>query len=114
VDPEERAPEESPVVHDLKDIHAKNHRGLELAIDGNGKPGELLISLVRNTGSARTEEELSHTLKYAPAKARYQIPWPEFISVKSPGRSPLGFDGLRIDGTRADGSMITMEDVSLF
>ena len=53
--------------------HAQAHRGLQLAINGNGKPGELLISLVRNTGSVKTEEEFSHTLKYGPTNHCYRI-----------------------------------------
>ena len=94
--------------------HAKAHRGLELSVDGNGRPGELLIGLLRNTGSAKTEEELLHTLRYGPTRSAYRIPWSEFIDVKNPGRSPLGFDGLRIDGARDDGSAVTLGDMTLF
>jgi hypothetical protein len=94
--------------------HGKTHRGLNLAIDGNGKPGEILISLVRNSGSTTTEEEFIHTLRYGPAKAHYRIAWSGFISAQNPGKSPLGFDGLRIDGTRDDGSTITFADVAFF
>jgi hypothetical protein len=94
--------------------HAKAHRGLELTIDGHGTPGELLINLVRNTGSLKTEEEFSHTLKYGPTKHGYRISWPEFIDAKTRGESPPRFDGLRIDGLRDDGSAITLGDIGFF
>jgi dienelactone hydrolase len=94
--------------------HATTHRGLELAIDGHGKPGEILVSLVRNAGSARTEVEFSHALRYGPAEARYRIAWSAFTSPTNPGQSPLKFDGLRIDGARDDGSTLALAEVALF
>jgi hypothetical protein len=94
--------------------HARNRQGLELAIDGNGRPGKLLVSLVQDTGSTKTEKEFSRSLEYGPAKGRYQIPWSQFTRAKNPGESPLGFDGLRIDGVRDDGATITVEEMSLY
>lgn len=94
--------------------HAKARQGLELVIDGRGKPGELRVSLVRDTGAVHSEEEFAHTLQYGPTKERYRIPWPEFTSAKSPGKPLLGFDGLRMDGARDDGSAITIDNIAFF
>jgi len=85
-----------------------------VTIDGHGKPGELVISLGRNMGAPRVEVEFSRTVKYGLSKDRYQILWSEFTSVKHPGKSAMGFDGLRIEGSRDDGSSITIANIAFF
>ncbi len=94
--------------------HAPSYQGLEFEIDGNGNEGELLIALARNTGSVKSEQEFSCTLKYDSTKKRYQIAWRQFTSAKYPGTTPIPFDGLRIDGRRSDGSTIVLSNVSFF
>jgi hypothetical protein len=94
--------------------HAPLHRGLEFEIDGKGREGELLIALARNTGSVKSEQEFCYTLKYDSTRKRYQVAWRQFTSAKSPGTTPIPFDGLRIDGRRSDGSAILLSDVSFF
>jgi len=92
---------------------AKSHRGLKLEIDGRGKKGVLTVSLVKDFGAASRQREYTATVEYQDALGTYELPWKSFIPP--PGTSAadelLGFDSLRIDGERPDGSPLLVKSI---
>ena len=83
-------------------------RGLEFRLDGAGQAGSLAISLVRNFGAVH-QIEFSTTLNYGPRAGTYDLPWDAF---KNPTTSALfSFESLRIDGSRPDGSPLTIHSI---
>jgi hypothetical protein len=83
-------------------------RGLVLALDGNGRPGKLVVSLVRNFGAVH-QVEFSAPIDYAAAAGTYELPWAAFKNSAATDLFP--FESLRLDGARPDGSPLTVRSI---
>ena len=96
----------------LASASAPKHPGLSFEIDGNGAPGELKVTLVRNFNtSLKKEEVFAHTIKYEKGAGRYDIPWADFVNAGGAGSSLFPFDTLKIEGVRKDGSQLTISSI---
>lgn len=94
---------------------AATHRGLEFTIDGLGKSGSLTIALVHDTGAVHSERALTCVVDYESKQKTYRIEWERFIPDKpADPRSPGGFDGLRLSGSRPEGSPLAIDAISFF
>jgi hypothetical protein len=92
---------------------AKTHRGLKLEIDGRGTAGVLSVSLVRDFGAASRQREYTATVPYQPGLGAYELPWASFkaSSGVSADNELFGFDTLRLDGERPDGSPLLVKSI---
>jgi len=87
---------------------AKIHQGLKIGLNGNGKSGVLIVTLVRNFGAVH-QKEFSATIQYGATSAFYGLPWTSF---KGPaGEALFPFESLRLDGQRPDGSPVSIEPI---
>ena len=92
---------------------AKSHRGLKLEIDGRGKAGVLTVSLVRDFGAASRQREYTATVEYQDGLGAYELPWESFKAPPdvSAADEVTGFDSLRLDGERPDGSPLLVKSI---
>jgi len=92
---------------------AKSHRGLKLEIDGRGKAGSLTVALVRNFGAASRQREYMATVEYQDGLGTYELPWESFKAPLdvSAADEVTGFDSLRLDGERPDGSPLLVRSI---
>lgn len=92
---------------------AKTNRGLKLEIDGRGNKGVLTVSLVRDFGAASRQRDYTATVEYQDGFGAYELPWASFIAPPSgPAADELpGFDSLRLDGERPDGSPLLVKSI---
>lgn len=94
---------------------AAAHRGLEFTIDGRGMAGRIVITLLHDAGAVHTEREFSCAVDYEPGRKAYRIDWEHFAPDTRAGpRSPYGFDGLRLSGTRPEGSPLAIDAILFF
>ena len=93
---------------------ASAHQGIRVCVHGNGQPGKLEITLVRDTNSL-DERRYSAAIHYGESST-HDIPWSTFqLATKNVTAPPMPcpFDGLIISGTRESGTPITVESASL-
>jgi hypothetical protein len=91
----------------------KNYQGIELEVTGNGSPGKLKLSLVKN--SCSTEEVKWETvIEYAAGVSIHKMIWDDFESNNPGNKELLSVDGLMLEGKRQDGSLITINNIKLF
>lgn len=94
---------------------AAAHRGLEFTIDGRAAAGRLTIAILHDAGAVHTERQFSCAIDYEPGRKAYRIEWEQFVPDNPAGPvSPLGFDGLRLSGTRPEGSPLAIDAISFF
>lgn len=94
---------------------ALRKQGLALRVHGNGQPGKLKVSLVRDTNSL-DERAYAAEIAYAAGASEHRIPWSQFkLATKNATGPPMPcpFDGLLLSGTREDGTALTVESVAL-
>ncbi len=94
---------------------ARDSRGLEVRIHGNGHAGRLQITLLRDCNSL-DQCAYAATIEYGPGTSEHEIPWRGFrLRAKSAGRAPKPrpFDGLLLAGERTSGTPITIERLAL-
>jgi hypothetical protein len=87
---------------------ARQRRGLRLEVDGNGQPGELTVILVKNFGTIKMQKEYPFKLKYGEKNQEFQIAWAQFGDSLLAGNDPLPFESMRFDGSRPDGTAVTI------
>jgi len=92
---------------------ASKYRGIRLAVDGCGSNGSLVVSLRRESGST-SELAYSASVKYAASRTVVYIPWCVFKGPSEAAVQPYPFDGLRLDGERADGSAFVVDSIGLY
>jgi hypothetical protein len=95
---------------------ASKHHGIRLRINGNGQPGKLKVTLVRDTNSL---DERSYTAEcdYTGASSTHDLPWSAFsLATKNTTAPPMpcAFYGLIFSGTREDGSVLHIESIRYF
>jgi cephalosporin-C deacetylase-like acetyl esterase len=92
---------------------AKTQRGLKLEIDGRGTAGALSVSLVRDFGAASRQREYTATVPYQAGLGAYELPWASFKASTSVSADNelFGFDTLRLDGERPDGSPLLVKTI---
>jgi dienelactone hydrolase len=93
---------------------AAKHHGIRIRINGNGHPGKLKVTLVRDTNSL---DERSYTAEcdYTGASSTHDLPWNAFsLATKNTTAPPMPcpFDGLILSGTREDGSPLHIEAIT--
>lgn len=92
---------------------AAQHRGLCLVVDGSGSAGTVAVSLVRDSTSL-DEVRYRATAGYGQGQTRMELPWSEFaVSRPSSGAAaePWPFNGLMLEGERAEGSPIVVHRI---
>ena len=92
---------------------AAQHRGVRLRINGNGQAGSLKVGLLRDTNSLDEQAYIAE-VRYIAGNADYELPWMQFKGPVGAANQPWPFDALRLDGTRPDGSMVSVETIELF
>jgi hypothetical protein len=89
---------------------AAKHQGLTLSVDAGGTPGNLKVILVRNFGAARDQQESASNVSYEAGKSMIELPWNQFVG--RPDGSAFPFDGLRLEGARADGIPLEIQSIA--
>jgi hypothetical protein len=92
---------------------AAQYAGFRLLVDGHGASGELAVSLERRSGDA-TGIAYTKRVPYGKGETEIRIPWAEFKGPDGEPTLPYPFDGLRLDGDRAKGTLLTIEAVELY
>ncbi len=95
----------------LASARAKDYAGLRLTLNAV-TDGQLHVRLCRYTRTNR-EQACIAEVNYKAGKAAFDLPWS--FSTPQAGAAPLPapFDGLVLEGTRAEGSPITVESLEL-
>lgn len=89
---------------------ARRHSGIRLRVDGLGHAGTMTVMLLKDSGSVR-EIAYSAVVDYGDNRATIDLRWDDF---KGPAGPPYPFDGLRLDGSRPDGSALHIERIGYY
>ena len=89
------------------------HSGVLLTIDGLGKPGELTVTLERNSGN-QYRLAFSANVSYTAGTVTVRIPWADFKPRDDAKGLPYPFDSLRIEGDREKGSALKFTQIELW
>lgn len=97
----------------LASATASGHSGILLTLDGLGRPGELLVTLERNSGN-QYRIAYSAKVSYPAGAVTIRIPWADFKARDSATGGPYPFDALRIEGDREKGTALKFSQVELW
>ncbi len=97
----------------LASAHAGEYAGIRLNINGEGKEGKMSVRLSRDTRSAK-EATYEALVDYKAGETAVDLPWSAFKGPDGKSKLPYPFDGLTLEGDRADGSAITLTTVELY
>ena len=89
---------------------AKQHKGLELEIDGKGQAGQLDVILVRDYSSSATQKEFTAKVTYENGAKSYPLAWKDFKDNQGK-RLSFPFDTIRIDGKREDSTPLVISEI---
>jgi hypothetical protein len=92
---------------------AREFSGIRLKLDGGGKEGKLSVRLCRDSRSTQ-EVAYKTNIDYPASKIAVDLPWSAFKGPDEEPKLPDWFDGLVLEGDRADGSTITIETIDLY
>lgn len=92
---------------------APEFSGIRLKIDGKGKEGKLAVYFCRDS---RSNRQVLHgtVVDYQAGETTVDLPWSTFKGADGESTNPYPFDGLILDGNRADGSAITVNAIELY
>jgi len=92
---------------------AAEFSGIRLKIDGRGKEGKLAVYFCRDSRSNR-EVLYGTVVDYPVGATTVDLPWGVFKGADGTSRNPYPFDGLILEGYRADGSAIVVHALELY
>ena len=92
---------------------APEYSGIRVKINGKGREGKLAIRFCRDT---RSNKEVSYgtIVDYKAAETMVDLPWSAFKDPDGVSETPYPFDGLVLEGDRADGSPIMVRAFELY
>jgi hypothetical protein len=96
----------------LASARAKEYAGIRITLNVEKAAGVLHLRLCRYTRSNREQAYIAE-INYKPGKETFNLPWSSFIPPAGANTQTYPFDGLVLEGTRSDGSPITVESLEL-
>ncbi len=92
---------------------AHEFNGIRLKIDGKGTGGRLSVWFSRDSRSNR-EAPYGTVVEYKAGETTVDLPWSAFRGPDGEAGNPYPFDGLILEGDRADGSAILVKAIELY
>ncbi len=92
---------------------ASHYTGVKLVVSGQGAAGQLSVGLYKDNRSVN-ETPYTTLVDYGATDTTLSLPWSSFSGLVNAQSKPNAFDGLRLEGTRADGSELLVKSMELY